>query len=142
MTRSLCFWLACVCFGASPSVASAQTLIGQSRLAPVALEARCRFADGMYDGSTTFVGLGHDPLHAAVLAEDYAPAVAPAVASRPAQPEAEQVKVAVVDVAKKVDSRCEPFCPMADLAQHEPLDVEQPIVAEQRPATPPSLVPR
>lgn len=67
MTRSLRNWLASLFLLAAPSVAFGQNYVGQPHLAPVALEARCRVADGMLDSWPNFHVTGADPLRVAML---------------------------------------------------------------------------
>lgn len=67
MTRSLRNWLASLFLLAAPGVSFGQNHIGQPHLAPVALEARCRVADGMLDSWRNFHVSGADPLHVAML---------------------------------------------------------------------------
>jgi hypothetical protein len=66
MKRSLRNWLASLIVLAAPSATYAQNFIGDSHLAPVALEARCRVADGMLDSWSRYRNLGSDPLHVAL----------------------------------------------------------------------------
>ncbi len=128
MTRSLCAWLASLALFAAPSFASAQNFRSHSFLAPVALEARCQVADGMLLEWTTPIGLGRDPLHAAVLAADMATdqmqessgQCGAELADAPA-PAASTDKAIVAEPSLA----CEPeaFCPFAHLAATEPVDV-------------------
>lgn len=70
MKRSVCSCLVSLAFMATTSSAHAQVLLGHTRLAPVALEARCQVADGMLGSWTQLTKLGADPMHAAILLAD------------------------------------------------------------------------
>lgn len=128
MRRSVCQWLTIIAAVVIPTVGEAQTMIGQSHLAPVALEARCRFADSMLEGPRYLVAMGSDPLHASILREDIQNR---RLAADPAAEKDRDAGAPHKELAGPVEpQRCqpfpppEPFCPFAELAAAEPIDVE------------------
>lgn len=126
MTRSLCAWLASLALFAAPSFASAQNFRSQNFLAPVALEARCYVADGMLLEWTQPIGLGRDPLHAAVLAADMATGTVLESAGQDETEPAGAPTAGVDHTTIRVPAlACEPeaFCPFSHLAADEPVDV-------------------
>ena len=144
MKRSVCSCLVSLAFMATTSSAHAQVLLGHTRLAPVALEARCQVADGMLGAWTQLTNLGADPMHAAVLLADEA---AESGCSEQANVAVEIEElgqdcigsgcVAVFDETEPAALVADPCpqesycpeesycCPFADLAASEPIDVNR-----------------
>jgi hypothetical protein len=119
MTRSLRNWLASLILLAAPvlafpNVGSAQTFWGSNGLAPVALEARCRVADGMLESWPRLRHSGFDPLAIHVAARETTAAVEQTGDNA-------QSATAPGKAAGKDDAA--PFCPFAWLASEEPIDV-------------------
>lgn len=104
MTRSLYAWLASIALAIAPGSSYAQEIYSARhsevyRLAPVALEARCQIADESFFHWYSPLTPKHDPIFATVMEADSRPStIAP---TSPA-----------------------PFCPFAELAKDEPIDVD------------------
>lgn len=124
MNKSLRNWLASICLLATPGAVFGQNYVGQPYLAPVALEARCRVADGMLDSWPNFHSRGIDPLRFS------------ATDTATSETDAE----IVADLSKSTDSvaknhgtrtsyqRGSDFCPLADFAvdfEAQDLDIQE-----------------
>lgn len=115
MKRTLRNWIASIALAATPGSAFAHDLPDSKYLAPVALEARCQVADGVLGSWTQLIALGADPLHTAILLAD-------TEEPSPFDTEFASDEIAVA-AATPAAKQCEPFCPFADIAADEPIDV-------------------